>query len=165
MLDRLLNRSYPACGRRLIGFIRHFARTSLIPVTSRAPIPNDTESLGGSPPRSFDTSHPAGTRSLARGVVRSRNIVGSGGAGYCQLRLPVRPSDPEQPEGGLSDAADPSECPHHTVTRAEIARSHERTGVLAQRYGVSTETIRKWRKRGAKDYLDHSPGPVALKGN
>jgi transposase-like protein len=34
------------------------------------------------------------------------------------------------------------------VTRAEIAGSHERTGLLAQRYGVSTETIRKWRKRG-----------------
>jgi hypothetical protein len=29
------------------------------------------------------------------------------------------------------------------VTRAEIACSCERTGVLAQRYGVSTETIRK----------------------
>src|SRR4029079_14827894 len=41
------------------------------------------------------------------------------------------------------------------VTRAEIAGSHERTGALAQRYGVSTETIRKWRKRGAADCLDH----------
>ena len=30
------------------------------------------------------------------------------------------------------------------VTRAEIAGSHERSGVLAQRYGVSAETIRKW---------------------
>ncbi len=30
--------------------------------------------------------------------------------------------------------------------RAKIARSHERSGVLAKRYGVSTETIRKWRK-------------------
>ena len=29
------------------------------------------------------------------------------------------------------------------VVRAEIARSTEPTGVLAQRYGVSTETIRK----------------------
>ena len=26
------------------------------------------------------------------------------------------------------------------VTRAEIAGSHERTGILAQRYGVSTDT-------------------------
>src|SRR5215211_4019931 len=48
------------------------------------------------------------------------------------------------------------------VTRAEIARSHERTGVLAKRYGVSTETIRKWRKRGAADCLDHSARPHRL---
>src|SRR4051794_5978162 len=50
------------------------------------------------------------------------------------------------------------------VTRAEIAGSHERTGVLAQRYGVSTETIRKWRKRGASDCLDHSARPHQLPG-
>jgi len=48
------------------------------------------------------------------------------------------------------------------VTRAAIARSHERTGILAQRYGVSTETIRKWRKRGASDCLDHSARPHQL---
>src|SRR5436305_14979429 len=48
------------------------------------------------------------------------------------------------------------------VTRAEIAGSRERTGVLAQRYGVSTETIRKWRKRGAADCLDHSARPHQL---
>jgi transposase len=48
------------------------------------------------------------------------------------------------------------------VTRAEIAGSHERTGILAQRYGVSTETIRKWRKRGASDCLDHSARPHQL---
>jgi transposase len=48
------------------------------------------------------------------------------------------------------------------VTRAEIASSHERSGVLAQRYGVSTETIRKWRKRGASDCLDHSARPHQL---
>jgi hypothetical protein len=50
------------------------------------------------------------------------------------------------------------------VTRAEIARSHERTGILAQRYGVSTETIRKWRKRGASDCLDHSARPASGSG-
>ena len=33
------------------------------------------------------------------------------------------------------------------AVRAEIARSQESSGVLASRYGVSTETIRKWRKR------------------
>lgn len=48
------------------------------------------------------------------------------------------------------------------VTRAEIARSGEPTGLLAQRYGVSTETIRKWRKRGAEDCLDHSAKPHRL---
>ena len=34
------------------------------------------------------------------------------------------------------------------AVRAEIARSGEATGVLARRFGVSTETVRKWRKRG-----------------
>ena len=34
------------------------------------------------------------------------------------------------------------------AVRAEIARSAEPTGELARRYGVSTETVRKWRKRG-----------------
>src|SRR3982750_3411082 len=48
------------------------------------------------------------------------------------------------------------------AVRAEIARSRESTGVLAQRYGVSTETIRKWRKRGPKDCLDHSARPHRL---
>src|ERR687885_59830 len=48
------------------------------------------------------------------------------------------------------------------VTRAEIAGSRERSGILAQRYGVSTETIRKWRKRGAADCLDHSARPHQL---
>jgi transposase InsO family protein len=48
------------------------------------------------------------------------------------------------------------------AVRAEIARSRETTGVLARRFGVSTETIRKWRKRGATDCLDHSPRPHKL---
>src|SRR3954469_7438503 len=46
--------------------------------------------------------------------------------------------------------------------RAEIAWAKERTGVLAQRYSVSTETIRKWRQRGAEDCLDHSARPHQL---
>ncbi len=49
--------------------------------------------------------------------------------------------------------------------RLEIARSQERSGVLAQRYGVSTETIRKWRKRGPQDCLDHSARPHKLPWN
>src|SRR4029078_2336602 len=48
------------------------------------------------------------------------------------------------------------------AVRAEIARSGESTGVLAQRYGVSTETIRKWRKRGPADCQDHSSRPHKL---
>lgn len=48
------------------------------------------------------------------------------------------------------------------AVRAEIARSREPTGVLAQRYGVSAETIRKWRKRGAKDCRDRSSRPHTL---
>ncbi|MCP1238003.1 IS481 family transposase, partial [Gluconobacter kondonii] len=30
------------------------------------------------------------------------------------------------------------------VVRAEIARSSEPTSVLARRYGISDETVRKW---------------------
>ena len=48
------------------------------------------------------------------------------------------------------------------VTRAEIARSSEPSGVLAKRYGVSSETIRKWRTRGAGDCLDRSAHPHHL---
>src|SRR3954471_10736763 len=45
------------------------------------------------------------------------------------------------------------------AVRAEIARSAEPTGVLAGRYGVSTETVRKWRKRGAADCRARSGRP------
>src|SRR5918993_5685055 len=48
------------------------------------------------------------------------------------------------------------------AVRAEIARSGERSGVLAERYGVSTETVRKRRKRGAEDCRDHSSRPHRL---
>src|SRR3712207_6740164 len=48
------------------------------------------------------------------------------------------------------------------AVRAEIARSDEPSGVLAKRYGVSTETVRKWRKRGPEDCLDHSARPHRL---
>ncbi|CAO3437285.1 Transposase [Azospirillum endophyticum] len=34
------------------------------------------------------------------------------------------------------------------AVRAAIASSAEPSGVLAKRYGVSTETVRKWRHRG-----------------
>ena len=48
------------------------------------------------------------------------------------------------------------------AARAEIARSSERSGVLAERYGVSTETVRKWRKRGAAACQDRSSRPHKL---
>ena len=48
------------------------------------------------------------------------------------------------------------------AVRAEIARSAEPTGELARRYGVSTETVRKWRKRGPDDCLDRSARPRRL---
>ena len=48
------------------------------------------------------------------------------------------------------------------AVRQEIARSTEPTGVLAQRFSVSTETVRKWRKRGVQDCQDHSSRPHKL---
>jgi transposase InsO family protein len=45
------------------------------------------------------------------------------------------------------------------AVRAEIARSAEPTGELAKRFGVSTETVRKWRQRGAADCRDRSGRP------
>jgi transposase len=48
------------------------------------------------------------------------------------------------------------------AVRAEIARSSERSGVLAERYGVSAETVRKWRQRGAADCRDRSSRPRRL---
>ena len=48
------------------------------------------------------------------------------------------------------------------AVRAEIARSRESSSVLARRYGVSTETIRKWRKRGPDACQDRSARPHKL---
>ncbi len=48
------------------------------------------------------------------------------------------------------------------AVRAEIARSTERSGVLAERFGVSTETVRKWRRRGPEGCLDRSSRPRRL---
>ena len=48
------------------------------------------------------------------------------------------------------------------AVRAEIARSGEPTGELARRYGVSTETVRKWRKRGPAECRDRSSRPHKL---
>jgi transposase InsO family protein len=48
------------------------------------------------------------------------------------------------------------------AVRAEIARSAEPTGELARRYGVSTETVRKWRQRGSAECRDRSSRPHRL---
>jgi transposase InsO family protein len=48
------------------------------------------------------------------------------------------------------------------AVRAEIARSAEPSGVLARRFGVSSESICKWRKRGPLDCLDYSARPRKL---
>lgn len=61
-----------------------------------------------------------------------------GGSKVCAAVLP----------GGAADARDPPQARTTPAVQAEIARSSERSGVLAKRYGVSADTIRKWRKRG-----------------
>jgi transposase InsO family protein len=48
------------------------------------------------------------------------------------------------------------------AVRAEIARSAEPTGILARRFGVSTETVRKWRQRGPAECRDRSSRPHRL---
>ncbi|WP_145145807.1 hypothetical protein [Roseomonas gilardii] len=48
------------------------------------------------------------------------------------------------------------------AARREIARSAEPVRVLAARYGVSTETIRKWQRRGKSDCQDRSTRPHQL---
>ena len=48
------------------------------------------------------------------------------------------------------------------VVRAEIVRSTEPTSVVAKRYGISDETVRKWRKRGEQACQDRSSRPKRL---
>ena len=48
------------------------------------------------------------------------------------------------------------------AVRREIASSSEPSGVLARRFGVSAETIRKWRKRGPEACQDRSARPHKL---
>ncbi|CAN5385444.1 IS481-like element ISTel1 family transposase [soil metagenome] len=48
------------------------------------------------------------------------------------------------------------------AVRAEIARSTERTSVVAKRYGISNETVRKWRRRGEQAVQDRSSRPTRL---
>jgi transposase len=48
------------------------------------------------------------------------------------------------------------------VVRAEIARSTEPASVVAKRYGISDETVRKWRGRGEQAVQDRSSRPQRL---
>ena len=47
-------------------------------------------------------------------------------------------------------------------TLSGSACSSEPSGTVAQRYGISAETVHKWRKRGAADCLDRSARPHQL---
>src|SRR5690349_21439304 len=90
-------------------------------------------------------------------------LLGSGALGDRGVRLALR--RPRAGAPGRRDGLMLSIHPNARTTpavRAEIARSGEPTGVLAGRYGVSTETVRKWRKRGAADCRDRSSRPRKL---
>jgi hypothetical protein len=80
-----------------------------------------------------------------RCLARLRSILGA-----------LTACDAELLAAGGCDALHSSQCPYRPAVRIAIARSTEPTGVLARRFGVSTETLRKWRKRGANDCQDHS---------
>jgi hypothetical protein len=86
-----------------------------------------------------------------RRVGRPRNTLGDS-------RASAERGPGEEPP----DAHDPPNARTTPALRAEIARSRERSGVLAERYGVSTETIRKWRQRGPEDCRDRSRRPRRL---
>src|ERR671910_1421949 len=91
-------------------------------------------------------------------------LLGSGALGDRGVRLALRrpranPAPAER--SGLMLAIHPNARTTPAV-RAEIARSSERSGVLAERYGISTETVRKWRRRGPEDCRDHSSRPHRL---
>src|SRR4051812_11598758 len=90
-------------------------------------------------------------------------LLGSGALGDRGVRLALR--RPRASAPGRRDGLMLSIHPNARTTpavRAEIARSAEPTGELARRYGVSTETVRKWRKRGPGDCLDRSARPHEL---
>src|SRR5215217_6904906 len=92
-----------------------------------------------------------------------RTLLGSGALGYRGLRLALRRLGASARGGrsGLMLAIHPNARTTPAV-RAEIARSSERSGVLAERYGVSTETVREWRRRGPAECKDRSSRPHEL---
>src|SRR3954454_23686038 len=93
----------------------------------------------------------------------SGTLLGSGALGDHGVRLAVRRPRARAPcrRDGLMLAIHPDARTTPAV-RAEIARSAEPTGKLAKRDGVSTETVRKWRKRGPAECRDRSSRPHKL---
>src|SRR4051794_5796993 len=90
-------------------------------------------------------------------------LLGSGALGDRGVRLALRRPRAGAPgrRNGLMLSIHPNARTTPAV-RAGIARSSEPSGELARRYGVSTETVRKWRKRGPGDCLDRSARPHKL---
>src|SRR4051794_6761069 len=104
-------------------------------------------------------------------VVWLRNVIGIRRVGRSRPTRGASTASSERPgREERPDALDPPQRPHHArrarrdrpLGRAEIARSGEPSGELARRYGVSTETVREWRKRGAADCRDRSSRPHKL---
>src|SRR3954454_11823026 len=90
-------------------------------------------------------------------------LLGPGALGDRGVRVALR--RPRTSARGWRDGLMLSIHPNARTTpavRAEIARSAEPTGELAKRYGVSTETVRKWRKRGVAECRDRSSRPHEL---
>src|SRR3954454_15067361 len=90
-------------------------------------------------------------------------LLGPGALGDRGVRVALR--RPRTSARGWRDGLMLSIHPNARTTpavRAEIARSAEPTGELAKRYGVSTETVRKWRKRGVAECRDRSARPREL---
>src|SRR3954465_12875034 len=90
-------------------------------------------------------------------------LLGSGTLGDRGLRVALRRARACAPDGRsrlmLSIHPNARTTP---AVRAEIARSSEPTGEPARRFGVSTETVRKRRKRGPGGCLDRSARPHEL---
>src|ERR687893_372977 len=90
-------------------------------------------------------------------------LLGSGPLGGRGVCLALR-----RPRAGLSGGRSDLMLAIHPnarttpAVRAEIARSAEPTGMLARRYGVSAETVRKWRQRGVAECRDRSSRPHKL---
>src|SRR3954466_4292704 len=93
----------------------------------------------------------------------SGTLLGPGASGDRGVRVALRRARACAPDGRsrlmLSIHPNARTTP---AVRAEIARSGEPTGELARRFGVSTETVRKWRERGPGGCLDRSARPHKL---